>query len=187
MVDLRRSTTILSLIIGVFIVTPVFASENLISKPFDPVISNLPTFPKNEEIVLVIDGKVIKAEADQREITLTNFLKSKGSPLAEFAADFISVADKYDLDYRFLPAISGLESSWGQIQPQGSHNPFGWGPTIRFSSWPEAFETVGNGLRTRYVPNGKVTPFMVGPTYAASKTWASRVSSFMFQIENNPI
>ena len=104
-----------------------------------------------------------------------------------FASDFIAVADKYRLDYRFLPAITGLESSWGVHLPKGSHNPFGWGPSIKFTSFPDAFEAVASGLRTRYVREGKITPSLVGPKYAASPTWSTRVTSFMLSIDKSPL
>ena len=188
MVDWRRLTFILSFICGVFLVTPIFASENPAPIPeIEIQATTLPTFPKEEEIVLVIDGKVIASAADEREIMLTDFLKAKRSPLTGNAADFIRVADRYELDYRFLPAITGLESSWGTRLPSGSHNPFGWGPSIRFASFADAIETVGNGIRTRYVKAGKVTPVAVGPRYAASPTWSSLVTSFMLAIDKSPL
>lgn len=183
---LKQTIAILFLVLGALFVPTVFAFEPQ-TKEIKSQNLNLPSIPAEGEIVLVIDGKVIKAEADQREVLLTNFLKAKNSPLTPYAADFIRIADKYDLDYRFLPAIAGLESAWGKALRPGTHNPFGWGPHIAFKSYPDAFEAVASGIRSRYVKTGKVTPQAVGPKYAASKTWSTRVSGFMLQIENLPL
>ncbi len=166
---------------------PVLASTSSAPQTLSQPNQNLPTNPKETEKVWVIDGVVTTEQMDERELILTQFLQRRGSPLAAYAKEFVEVADKFDLDYRFLPAISCLESSCGLFQPANSHNPFGWGPHIRFNSWPQAFETVASGIRTRYVRVGKVTPAAVGPTYASSPTWATRVTSFMLQIENTPL
>lgn len=187
MLDTKKISFIITLIIMALFTAPVLAATNSNPQTFNQPNHNLPTNPKESEKVWVIEGQVTFEQMDEREIILTEFLEKRGSPLASYAKEFVEVADKYDLDYRFLPAISCLESSCGLIQHPGSHNPFGWGPHIRFDSWPEAFETVASGIRTRYVREGKVTPGAVGPTYAASPTWSSRVTSFMLQIENSPI
>jgi hypothetical protein len=187
MVDLRRTSFIIAFIIGAYLVTPLLAWENSPAPELKIEANNLPTFPKDEEIVLVIDGAVVKSEADTRVETLSHFLKAKGSPLAPYADAFVQVADKYQLDYRFLPAIAGLESAWGKALRPSTHNPFGWGPHLPFPSFPAAFEAVGSGIRTRYVRSGKVTPSIVGPKYASSPTWASRVTSFMLAIDKSPI
>lgn len=192
MISTRRIIIILSIVFSLFVTTPIFAMGNL-SYPkqtvkiiqANKIDINAPASPVN---TLKIEAQVTKKQLDQREVTLFNFLTKRHSPLATYATDFVKVADKYQLDYRFLPAISGLESSWGSRLLKGSANPFGWGGGyIYFSSFPDAFETVGNGIRTRYVRSGKVTPAQVGPTYAASPTWAVRVHSLMMQISNEPI
>lgn len=192
MIELRRTLLILSLVISFFIATPVLTAASLTNQNLpgserakEKIDTNPPIQPRH---TLKIEAKVTKAESDYREQTLYNFLTKRKSPLAVYTRDFIEIADKYNLDYRFLPAIAGLESSWGQALLQNSHNPFGWGGgRIYFKSFPEAFVAVAQGIRTRYVPTGKVTPQLVGPTYAATPTWASRVTGFMVQIENSPI
>ncbi|MBI2032632.1 MAG: glucosaminidase domain-containing protein [Candidatus Levybacteria bacterium] len=131
---------------------------------------------------------------DTREKILRDYLKQYDSPLAEFSGDFIRSADKYDLDWRLVASIAGLESGFGHHIPFNSYNAWGWGVygdnVIRFSSWSEGIETISKGLRERYLKDLSETDvFVIGPTYAASPTWAVRVASFMegvrkFEVSN---
>ena len=81
----------------------------------------------------------------------------------------IEIADKYNLDWRLLPAISVRESSGGKQMCK--NNPFGWGSCkITFNSLNEAIEIVGYKLfnlpvykdktteRKLYYYNGTVLP-----------------------------
>lgn len=125
---------------------------------------------------------------DNRVEILEGFLESYDSPLAPFAADFIENADKYNLDWRLVASIAGLESTFGKHIPYNSYNGWGWGiygdNMIRFNSWPEGIETISQGIRTRYLKDGAYSdPYVIGPTYAASPTWAVRVTFFMNRLE----
>jgi len=126
---------------------------------------------------------------DQRVIILRKYLEGWNSPLAEYAGVFVEQADKYNLDWRLVAAISGLESSFGVKIPYDSYNGWGWGiygnHVLRFNSWPEGIETISKGLRENYLRNySESDPYIIGPTYAASPTWAQRVTFFMNQIES---
>ncbi len=125
---------------------------------------------------------------DNRTVILQEFLDQHNSPLTPFAADFVATADKYDLDWRLVAAISGVESSFGQQIPDNSFNGWGWGiygtNVIRFSSWTEGIETVSAGLRTNYINKWKAKDvYEIGRFYAASPTWAQRVSYFINKID----
>ena len=129
----------------------------------------------------------ITAGNDYRVRILQGYLKSKNSPLAPYAADFVTQADKYNIDWKFVAAISGLESSFGEAIPYNSYNGWGWGVygdnVIRFSSWPDGITTISKGLRERYMDKwGKKDVYEIGSVYAASPTWAVRVSYFMDNI-----
>ncbi len=130
----------------------------------------------------------LQKPADQRTAYLQSYLERYDSPLAPFAKDFVEQADKYQLDWKLLPAIAGLESGFGKNIPAYSYNAWGWGiygnSTLRFNSWPEAIETISKGIRQGYLgDNPQSDPFVIGPTYAASPTWAIRVNGFMLSIE----
>ncbi len=127
----------------------------------------------------------VKLEEDQRVETLRAYLESKNSPLADLAETFVEVADAYELDYRFLPAITGIESSFGKIQLDASYNPFGWGGGyIYFESFEEAIRTVGFELYERCVKVGSNTPAEIGPSYCPPNylRWISAVDKFMAEI-----
>jgi hypothetical protein len=135
-----------------------------------------------------LNSFVAENEIDNREKVLRDYLISRNSPLAPHAGTFIATADKYNLDWRLVVSISGLESGFGKHQPTGSHNGWGWGysnGTVKhFHSWDEAIEEISYGLRHRYLKEIPYSdPYIIGPTYAASPTWAVRVTNFMNQIE----
>ena len=104
--------------------------------------------------------------------------------MTEDAEKLVAIADKYNLNWKLLPAIAGVESQYGQVIPLGSYNPYGWnnGATY-FKDWSQATEVVASGIRTRYLPSGEVTPYKIGPTYAANPAWANHVANYMRQID----
>lgn len=137
----------------------------------------------------VLQNPISVNQIDNRTEILKGFLDSYNSPLAPYAGEFIRSADKYSLDWRLVAAISGLESTFGQAIPYNSYNGWGWGiygnNVIRFKSWPEAIDTISKGLRYNYLKDtAESNPYIIGPSYAASPTWAVRVSYFMQQIED---
>ncbi|MFC1790284.1 hypothetical protein ACFLZP_02260 [Patescibacteria group bacterium] len=125
--------------------------------------------------------RVAQNKEDHRIQTLTKYLEEQNSPLSQYAPLFIQMADKYhltqkDLDY-LVPAITGLESSYGKRYLQGSYNAYGWGGGYwLFSSWPESIEYVTRRLKERYLDRGADTIAKIGPIYAESPTWAQRVA-----------
>lgn len=123
---------------------------------------------------------------DERINTLRSFLVSKKSPLANNAETFIKVADEKGLDYRLLPAITGIESSFGIHLLQKSYNPFGWGGgRIYFSSFDDGIEKVGEGLKKNYIDRGAESVAEIAPIYCPPNAvkWAGSVHSIMEQIE----
>lgn len=126
-------------------------------------------------------------EPDSRAIILRDFLKQYNSPLVPFADSFVEIADKYNLDWKLVIAISGVESTFGKQIPYESFNGWGWGiygdNMIRFTSWKHGIETVSEGLRTKYMNSwGANDVYAIGKFYAASPTWAQRVEYFMNKI-----
>lgn len=125
---------------------------------------------------------------DSRVTILKEYLEQYNSPLVPYAGNFVEIADKYNLDWKFVVAISGVESTFGQQIPNESFNGWGWGiygdNIIRFSSWTQGIETVSEGLRNKYINKwGAQDVYSIGRIYAASPTWAQRVTYFMDSID----
>ena len=130
-----------------------------------------------------------KPKQDIRVVTLRNYLESHNSPLSEHAEAFVAYADEYNLDWRLVAAISGVESTFGKRIPQNSYNAYGWANgTYRFSSWEESIETVSRTLRTKYIDKGATSISKIARIYAPpSSTWARNVKFFMRKIEPMPV
>jgi hypothetical protein len=129
-----------------------------------------------------------KKAPDSRTTILKEYLKQYNSPLVQYAQTFVETADKYNLDWKLVVAISGVESTFGQQIPNDSFNGWGWGiygdHMIRFSSWTQGIETVSEGLRNKYINTwGAQDVYSIGKLYAASPTWAQRVTYFMAKID----
>lgn len=137
-----------------------------------------------------IQTTVSVVTADGRPKIIENFFKDYKSSLANYGQLFVSVADKYKLDWRLLPAIAMQESNGGRKVIKDTNNPFGYGiytgKTLKFSSWEEGIERVGRALREDYLDKGLKTPTQIMAKYTppslASGTWARGVYSFMEEL-----
>ena len=108
----------------------------------------------------------------------------RNAPLADYSEKFVEVANKYNLDYRLLPAIATVESGGGKSNFR-SYNAWGWG-NKGFTSFEEGIEVVGRGLKTGYIDKGRDTVEEIAPVYCPPnyKNWARSVNQFMLEIEN---
>lgn len=131
------------------------------------------------------------SHADGRSKIIENFFKTYKAPLAASNNTFIAVADKYNLDWRLLPAIAMQESNGGKKLIKSSYNPFGYGiygdKVTKFSSWEEAIERVGRALREDYLNIGLKTPFQImtkytPPSLSKEGAWAKGVIAFMEEL-----
>jgi len=127
---------------------------------------------------------------DSKELSLKKrvikrYLVEKGSPLADSVDSFMEACQEYDIDCYLLPAIAGVESSFGLYLMPGSHNPFGWGGgRIYFDSFRAAIMEVGRGLKKNYIDRGAVTVEQIGAIYCEGNTWAGKVRFFMRKLED---
>ena len=106
----------------------------------------------------------------------------------------VTTADKYHFDWRLLPAIAGKESSFGKKIPwdkesqKPSFNAWGWGiygdQILSFSSWEEAIEKVGAGLRNGYFDKNLTTveDIMRYFTPRSNGSWAADVAYIIEEI-----
>ena len=126
-------------------------------------------------------------EIDNRGKILNAYLVKYNSPLAEHADTFIEQADKYNLDWKLVAAISGVESYYGQHIPAYSYNGWGFGVygsnVLRFTSWDDGIATVSQALRNEYMDaRGATNVYEIGATYAADPRWAYKVQHFIDEI-----
>ena len=159
------------IILSIFILTPKVFAEN-----------------SSKSSAVLADARNVSL-SDNRVKILREFLESYNSPIAQNAEEFVRYADFYNLDWRFVAAISGIESTFGHQIPYGSYNAWGWGVygnnVTYFSSWTEGIRIISKGLRENYMNKwGAADIYQVGRIYAASPTWAVRVDSFMNRISN---
>ncbi len=128
---------------------------------------------------------VASIETDNRALALESVFEKHNSPLKGYGKDFVDTADKYNIDWKLLPAIAGLESSFGNAQRAGSYNSYGWGGgRIYFNSVEDGIETVLSALRNKYMSKGATTVESIAPIYSESPTWAPRINRFMDEIES---
>jgi hypothetical protein len=122
---------------------------------------------------------------ENRVQVLQQFFKKFDSPLANFSEDFIAAADFYNIDWRLLPAISGVESTFGKQMISGTYNAYGWGGgIIRFESWSDGIWTISSALKEKYIDKGADSIYKIGRIYCPpNPLWASKVQGFMDKIE----
>jgi len=155
------------------------------------VASFIPKTVQAQDNKLVMAGSsgVLKSaniQPDERVEKLQAFLAKNDSPLASYAQDFVSMADKYQIDWKLVPAISGVESTFGKQIPYNSYNAYGWANgNYAFKSWQESIAIVSQTLREKYYNRGLDTPAKISHVYAPpSKTWGGKVNFFMQKIED---
>ncbi len=127
------------------------------------------------------------ATLDGRAAALRKYLIDVGSPLTPYAETIVKEADIYKLDWRLVPAISGIESRFCRITPVDTNNCWGWrgGPG---GSW-QKFEDYGVGIKvlTSRLALGygtDLTPYDIEPAYcppcaASGHNWAKAVTQYM--------
>ena len=148
----------------------------------------VPVFAKTEAegaAQLSIHAETQDSRADQLEA----YLAAHQSPVTDQASHFVAEADRLGLDWKLVPAILGVESTFGRFIPTGSYNGWGWGiftgaqDGVHFKNWADGITQVSEGLRHNYVDRGAQSIEQIGRIYAASPRWAGNIRFFMSQIE----
>lgn len=127
---------------------------------------------------------------DERLTQLSNYLVAVNSPMAASAIHFIREADRLNLDWKLVAAISGVESNFGIHIPQNSYNAWGWAIFTgnsdgrHFENWNDGITVVSEGLKEKYINRGRDTVWSMGPVYAADPSWAWKVNHFMEDIQS---
>ncbi len=130
-------------------------------------------------------------EKDARVTIVKDFFKKYKSDLLPYASDVIVSADKYNLDYRLIPAIAMQESNLCKKAPKDSYNCWGFGiygkKITRFDNYKEAIDTVTKTLALQYKAKGLETPEQIMKKYTpgSNGSWANGVNEFMDQLAIN--
>jgi hypothetical protein len=171
-----RVSAMVLIAVSALLTSPTIVNQKDTLEAYELKASNSVGQTKNSTSIVV----TIKASRDTRAERLTRFLQAQGSPLAPYATDLVRIADTHNLDWRLLPAIAGVESTFGQAVPGSSYNPYGWNNGhAYFKDWVAASDFVAKEITVRWGAGEVATPGNIGPSYAASPTWASRVNFYM--------
>lgn len=144
--------------------------------------------PENDSQAQIIESKTLDARAE----VLRDYLSRFDSPLQNHAQDFVDAADSESIDWKWVAAIAGVESTFGKQVPEGysqnsSFNGWGWnvygGHSHDFKSWTDGIFTVTEGLSQNYIKKGLTDPYSMNKVYAASPTWGMKVSYFLNDID----
>lgn len=143
--------------------------------------STLPIVEKTVEEKIENENISKEEIPDKRVIKVKNYLSKRNAPLAKYAKELVSYADKYKIDYRLVAAISVIESNGGKdtFRP---YNAWGWGKS-GFKNWIEGIAIVSKGL-AKYYSRGLNTPKLISTYYCppSATDWARKVQYVMNQI-----
>lgn len=141
--------------------------------------------------VMAEENKQFKENPDTRVEQLRVYLEGKKSPLTPYAQLIVWEANKNDIPWTLIVAISGKESSFGHALPPGSHNAWGimaWDKAgvrsvRRFASWEEGIKFTSQLLGENYRENmNRGIQVKYCPDFECSDTWVQHVTQFQEQI-----
>lgn len=134
---------------------------------------------------------VIESE-DARAELIAQFLERHKSPMEPYefyAKKIVEIADRYQIDFRLLPAIAMQESNLCKNTNQNApHNCLGFGihksGTLDFESYEAGFERAGRELKAYYIDKGLVTVEQIETKYTPSSngSWANSVNQWMAEM-----
>lgn len=182
-----------------FMITPILIISSVIFLTYLTYLSNpskvLSSTDYKSYAALPAKDFTIKdkiLQDDSRSETLSQFLLKYNSPLQNYSNKIISEADKYDLDWRLLPAIAMQESTLCNNLPdklKDTYNCWGFGiygkKVTSFANYDEAIETITKALALNYKAQGLTTPSEIMSKYTPSSngSWAQSVSLIMSHLE----
>ncbi len=115
---------------------------------------------------------------------IQRYLNPRNTPLEEKAEHIVMMANKFNIDYRIVVAISIIESSGG-VHSYRPYNAWGWGGAsgFTFESWEHSIYVVSRGI-AGYYSRGQDTPEKMAPTYNphTPEEWGPKVRKVMNQI-----
>ena len=155
----------------------------------------------------VLGSTTVVETNDARAVLVANFLKRYNSgtrnmnhplkPEEYYGEFFVDLADKYNLDFRLLPAIAMQESNLCNHTPKPkgadgsiteSYNCLGFGvygdKVLMFPSFEANFEQAAKTLKKHYIDIGLDTPYKIMRKYTppSDGSWAESVNQWMTEM-----
>lgn len=129
---------------------------------------------------------------DARDAIIARFLERHKSPMEphdEYGKKLVEIADRYQIDFRLLPAIAMQESNLCRnTNPGAPKNCLGFGiharGTLDFDSYEAGFERAARELKAYYIDRGLHTVEQIERKYTPSSngSWAASVNQWMAEM-----
>ena len=161
-------TTTIQKTAQVLAIFPLFAIANPSAIISDttvqtPSFAPMTSISASRMIFAQAPAEVVSAPAviDTRAARIEAYFGKWDLPLAKHSEFMVEMADKYNIDWRLLPAIGMRETTGGKFACY--NNPFGWGSCkIKFDNFEQAIETLARNLagenpRTEMYYKGKTS------------------------------
>ena len=157
-------------------------------------VNDLSTLKQEIEIVkLATSTPVVVYEGLTKDELIAKLNRNLTSDLAGYGASFANYSIAYGVDPYLALAITLHETgcTWNcstlvkECNNVGGMKGSGCGAYGRFDSLDAGIEAMISNLSRNYVSKGLTTPEAIGPRYAMSDTWASKINSYIEQIRNS--
>jgi len=124
----------------------------------------------------------------KRALAIDEFFASRNAPLEGYGMKFVEEAEKNDIDWRLLAAISVIESNAGkQACKKADNSVLGYGSCkIDFKSIDHSIEVVSmkiSGNDSRYYHNEMTTPQILRKYNSVIPTYVQKVTKVMKMID----
>ncbi len=178
-----------------FALFPIFAA-NLMAPSGPHKLPTVAVLSSSETRPLVVEATDNQQKVhDEKVKKMQAYFADRNLPMAAYADELVTEAERNELDWTLLGSIAMIESTGGKRFIQSTNNPFGWGlGTIKFESMEDAIAKVawnlgGNNPATARYYKDKTTEQIVNmynpPTIKAS--YSSDIRSVMKKIKEYPI
>lgn len=155
-------------------------------------MTQLPKIQGKEEAKNSLLVSTIIESEDARAELVAQFLERHNSPMTPYdfyGRKIVEIADRYQIDFRLLPAIAMQESNLCKnTNPGAPGNCLGFGihksGTLDFDSYEAGFERAGRELKAYYIDKGLVTVELIEKKYTPSSngSWANSVNQWMAEM-----
>lgn len=179
-----------------FIVVPMIAtslSVNTMTVSMSSIVAQIPTMAAKEVASIKSPEQQLREE---RAAKIDAYYAKYNMPLEGYGMKMVLEAEKHDVDWRMMPAISIRESTGGKFACKSvTYSAFGFGSCrINFKSYDQAIELLaknlgGNNPNTAHFYDGKTNRQILqsyNPPSVIPK-YADEVMAIMDKIENTTV